>query len=417
MRVLMLVLVGLWLGCGERETPVSPSGKASTDCSLAHILAGTCGDTADPTLDEVPAGYEAPEAEASADSTAGAAGGEGEGADGEEPEEAESYFELFFDSNVSPYEQTLIREVIFDIDRVIESGNESGLQIHFSAPLADGDAWGYAYEVRGTEEFITACSVSLQSVRNADLHDVSSGGNEYQPAELFKRIVYHEVAHCLGFGMGEKWFSLVEGRTIPEFPGVWIPRFTGGATRIEFLSATGFQWDEEAAPLLPLVLNRDWESGEYRADTAHLPYMFNGWFNTLGENQFTRLYAAILKDLGYTVNYGVAVPNRYYVGIRNIFSEEIDFWQNDYAFAGQETLYYPGRLLDFVPDCGPRMYCIRDRAEGERGLWDWGRDVFRNDPSIILENAEWFNGFTAPVRAAKPIVGAAAPHIRCGVGH
>ena len=48
------------LGCGERSMPVEPAGKATTDCSMAEILAGTCSDTADPTLDEVPDGYVAP---------------------------------------------------------------------------------------------------------------------------------------------------------------------------------------------------------------------------------------------------------------------------------------------------------------------------------------------------------------------
>ena len=57
-----VLLVGLAaaVGCGERSMPVEPAGKATTDCSLAEILAGTCSDTADPTLDEVPAGYVAP---------------------------------------------------------------------------------------------------------------------------------------------------------------------------------------------------------------------------------------------------------------------------------------------------------------------------------------------------------------------
>ena len=84
MRLLMVVLFAAVLGCGERSMPVKPAGKATTDCSMAEILAGTCSDTdcsmaeilagtcsdtADPTLDEVPDGYVAP-----VDSTAAAAG-------------------------------------------------------------------------------------------------------------------------------------------------------------------------------------------------------------------------------------------------------------------------------------------------------------------------------------------------------
>ena len=67
MRWLILVLFTAVLGCGDGDRSVSPAGKATTDCSLADILAGTCGDTADPTLDVVPEGYEAP-----VDSTASA---------------------------------------------------------------------------------------------------------------------------------------------------------------------------------------------------------------------------------------------------------------------------------------------------------------------------------------------------------
>ena len=71
MRLILIFVLVLGLGCGDREKPVSvePSGKASTDCSLADILAGRCGDTADPTLDEVPENYVPPSPSTPADST------------------------------------------------------------------------------------------------------------------------------------------------------------------------------------------------------------------------------------------------------------------------------------------------------------------------------------------------------------
>ena len=81
MRFLVL-LVGLAaaVGCGERSMPVEPAGKATTDCSLAEILAGTCSDTADPTLDRVPEGYVAPvDSTVSADADSTAAGDTGDG--------------------------------------------------------------------------------------------------------------------------------------------------------------------------------------------------------------------------------------------------------------------------------------------------------------------------------------------------
>ena len=73
-----LVLLVAALGCGDGETPVSPSGKASADCSLMEILSGKEGCAEDPSLDEVPDGYVPP-----ADSTA--AGDAGDGGEEEEP--------------------------------------------------------------------------------------------------------------------------------------------------------------------------------------------------------------------------------------------------------------------------------------------------------------------------------------------
>ena len=60
--VFLFGIAFLILSCGDQPTPVAPPplSKTVTDCSLAEILAETCGDTADPTLDEVPEGYESP---------------------------------------------------------------------------------------------------------------------------------------------------------------------------------------------------------------------------------------------------------------------------------------------------------------------------------------------------------------------
>ena len=62
MRFLMVGLVGLVLGCGDgdRSVPAGPAGKASADCTLAEIFSGKEGCQADPSLDEVPAGYVPP---------------------------------------------------------------------------------------------------------------------------------------------------------------------------------------------------------------------------------------------------------------------------------------------------------------------------------------------------------------------
>ena len=62
MRFLMMVLIGLVLGCGDgdRSVPAGPAGKVSADCSLVEILSGKEGCPEDPSLDEVPAGYVAP---------------------------------------------------------------------------------------------------------------------------------------------------------------------------------------------------------------------------------------------------------------------------------------------------------------------------------------------------------------------
>ena len=73
MRFLLMVLVGFVLSCGDGDRSVQgPSGKVSADCSLVEIFSGKEGCQADPSLDEVPAGYVAPvdsTATAAADST------------------------------------------------------------------------------------------------------------------------------------------------------------------------------------------------------------------------------------------------------------------------------------------------------------------------------------------------------------
>ena len=105
MRWLMVVLVAaVFLSCGEdRETPAGPSGKAAADCSLFEILSGKEGCAEDPTLDEVPEGYEAPVDSTMAtvtDSTAAEP----------EPVVADTlrYFRLFFDDGMSGYERELL---------------------------------------------------------------------------------------------------------------------------------------------------------------------------------------------------------------------------------------------------------------------------------------------------------------------
>ena len=62
MRFLMMVLIGLVLGCGDgdRSVPAGPAGKVSADCSLVEILSGKEGCPEDPSLDVVPEGYVPP---------------------------------------------------------------------------------------------------------------------------------------------------------------------------------------------------------------------------------------------------------------------------------------------------------------------------------------------------------------------
>ena len=61
LAVLGFALVYLSYGCGDRDRSVQgPSGKVSADCSLFEILSGKEGCAEDPSLDEVPADYEAP---------------------------------------------------------------------------------------------------------------------------------------------------------------------------------------------------------------------------------------------------------------------------------------------------------------------------------------------------------------------
>ena len=135
---------------------------------------------------------------------------------------------------------------------------------------------------------------------------------------------------------------------------------------------------------------------------------------------FTRMNAAMLKDLGYQVDWSAARSTRFWAGYRYIESRDYDFWNDDYIFAGTENLYYPDYALNFGTSlCGgiKRGYCIK----GERPEWTesspWhylfvSADVFIDDPSINYDNVEWVNDYSRPA-AAKPVV--STGHW-CGVG-
>ena len=93
--LLSILACAALLACNSDKPIASapPAGKTARDCSLAEILTNQYGCADNPTLDEVPEGYEAPETpEAPADSTDaggddGDAGDEGGDTDpGDEPD-------------------------------------------------------------------------------------------------------------------------------------------------------------------------------------------------------------------------------------------------------------------------------------------------------------------------------------------
>ena len=72
LSLLSILACAAWLACGQEPAPTAsgPAGKASADCTLAEIFSGKEGCQADPSLDEVPAGYVPPVAPADTLATA-----------------------------------------------------------------------------------------------------------------------------------------------------------------------------------------------------------------------------------------------------------------------------------------------------------------------------------------------------------
>ena len=72
LSLLSILACAAWLACGQEPAPTAsgPAGKASADCTLAEIFSGKEGCQADPSLDEVPAGYVPPVAPADTTTTA-----------------------------------------------------------------------------------------------------------------------------------------------------------------------------------------------------------------------------------------------------------------------------------------------------------------------------------------------------------
>ena len=237
------------------------AGKASTDCTLAAILAGTCGDTADPTLDEVPEGYETPADEEPADADTVATS----------LPDTLRYMRMVFMDGVAAHEQALFTEAALLLDRLVLQGHPDGLEVvlvtndrsnfEFMLPIADSNG------------FNTHCRVQLNSLAHDRYHlDPCAESN-------FKRVARHEMLHCLGWGVGPGWRSLLV--------------IDGANTR--FMGAKASQSIGRASvPVRP--------PGQ-RGALHHWAHEVAGW-----QTNTYALTAAMLDDIGYEVNYDAVLP-------------------------------------------------------------------------------------------------------------
>ena len=309
-------LVGLAaaLGCGERSAPVEPSGKATTDCSMAEILAGTCGDTADPTLDEVPDGYVAPvdsTAVAPVDSTVVAP-------DPIDRNQIADPFNIqieyrheggpvFTAEDIAAIERAARRweEVIVEgfadtttyerwvWDVIRDEYRQERRKVYIDDfylvanawSWDDGDGfagWGNSNELRGGGEAGREIPLSGQ----IDLHMRTAEIG----ADWMYSLALHEIGHALGLvGIWNEGLGL---------PNYWL--------RPAFVSWFG---------VTDGVFFKNSETGNHFNLLGDIMY-FTAWTGDV-----TSLSAAVLDDMGYTVNYGAVDPWRRPAGKLSVLAE------------------------------------------------------------------------------------------------
>ena len=337
MRLLMVVLVGLFLGCGERSMPVKPAGKSTTDCSMAEILAGTCSDTADPTLDEVPDGYVAPvdstghadadttdteavDADTTATDTTDTEAVDADTTEAEIMPEAyrRHYISLEIDSVFTPEEYDLINQAADDWDRVISSGYRDGITISVEPLPEERQLEGLAGDARITGEGLVREGIVLPTLCRARLQS-SDAFNSDWPLTLFKYFASHEIGHCLGIGSFSRFSALLE-----DTPGYEYRQFVGHHARVAFRKSAGSEW---TGPNVPMINDAHWSPVLHRSPltpglTHYTPEVV------------TTVDAAALLDIGYRINMSEATPTRIVVGQRSIYGPAD-------LFLGAEALLFP----------------------------------------------------------------------------
>ena len=338
------------------------------------------------------------------------------------------YISFYFDGTLSSREQEIFTSAVALWENIIKAGHPNGLIIRASTEVQmwiagqSGFARIEKQKQINNRYFNTECFIGLSSPNEWRL-----GLSQELKDDTFGYVVAHEIGHCLGIGSSPEWETRLEylhgwnegeptvievkenGVTVMEHPkveGPIAPSFVGEAAQREFLRLAENQWGEH--PYIPLR----WSRGN-GIDTSHLSTpilrmsVMSSGGNSYGSPTLMKVStvdAAILSDLGYTVDMSKASDIRLISGYRQIDPGDTSIG------TVIETLFFPEWPLE---------YSFEDRYQtGYRQANRTGRHIPIDDPTVKEENLfyldEYLREHDKDEAAGKRITGTSSSW--CGVG-
>ena len=312
------------------------------------------------------------------------------------------YIKTILDQSITPREEEIIEEAIQQWEAMVASGAPQGIQIEFST---DVQMWvagqgGYAtikkYENANGFQMPTECFVGLTALTEWNYIDYSVEQTERN----FLNTVSHEIGHCFGIGSGHEWNSRVkhiDGWLYKKEFIITSVSYDANGNKIE----TGYH-EKENAPIAPYFVGENAQQVFMRLAEGQwldYPYVPLNWDRTNGTDpahfddpilshspmassdygnyvhqKISTLEAAILKDIGYTVDLTHIEDIRLLAGYRSIYYRR----GGTYAV---ETLFYPESPLIFWPpenQYEEKGYVLPERLNREQ--------TYIGDPKINEDN-------------------------------